>query len=245
MNPIFLYENKLIGATLSASETAAGYDVNNLADYRTYTRWKANSSGTKTITITLGSSLPATGIGIVGHNLNGGSISITADGAPALTTTNINSNYAQFFYFTQKTGTVWVITIVHPTLTPEIGVIFLSEYLLMEQTPETPYSPFKEKSEFNSEISKAGHLLGNNFRFSRGNISARFDNLTRSFVNNNVKPFWLNHLSQGKPFFFAWDKVNAPNDVFYVRAAEGMTFDTPVSILERVDSVTIEMEGIR
>jgi len=245
MNPIFLYENRLIGASLSASETAAGYNVNNLADYRTYTRWKALSPGTKIITVTLGSPAAVNGIGIAGHNLSGGVIFVDYDEQPALTETDINSNYSQFFYFTQRTGTTWEIKINQPLVTPEIGVIFLHNYLQMPQPPETPYSPFKEKSEFNSEISKVGHLLGNNFRFSRGNISARFDNLTRSFVNNNVTPFWSNHLSQGKPFFFAWDKVNAPDDVFYVRAAEGMTFETPVSILERVDSVTIEMEGTR
>ena len=41
MNPIILFDNILTEGTLTATSTASGYDVDNLKDYRVYTKWKA------------------------------------------------------------------------------------------------------------------------------------------------------------------------------------------------------------
>jgi len=49
-NPIILYKNVLENGTLTATNTATGYDVNNIKDLRTHTFWKANAAGTLYIT---------------------------------------------------------------------------------------------------------------------------------------------------------------------------------------------------
>jgi hypothetical protein len=49
-NPIILYDNRFEDGALSATNTATGYDVNNIKDLRTYTYWKANAAGTLYIT---------------------------------------------------------------------------------------------------------------------------------------------------------------------------------------------------
>ena len=49
-NPIILYDNRFEDGDLSATNTAAGYDVNNIKDLRTHTFWKANAAGTLYIT---------------------------------------------------------------------------------------------------------------------------------------------------------------------------------------------------
>lgn len=49
MNPIILYKNYLANNTLTVTSTASGYSVNNLIDWRTYTKWKANSAADQEI----------------------------------------------------------------------------------------------------------------------------------------------------------------------------------------------------
>jgi hypothetical protein len=50
LNPIILYDNRFEDGALSATNTATGYDVNNIKDLRTHTYWKANAAGTLYIT---------------------------------------------------------------------------------------------------------------------------------------------------------------------------------------------------
>lgn len=49
MNPIILYKNYLANNTLTVTSTASGYSINNIIDWRTYTKWKANSTADQNI----------------------------------------------------------------------------------------------------------------------------------------------------------------------------------------------------
>jgi hypothetical protein len=49
--PLILYDNRLDDGTPTATDTAAGYDVLNLKDLRTYTYWIAGGFGTKYVTV--------------------------------------------------------------------------------------------------------------------------------------------------------------------------------------------------
>lgn len=53
--PKLLYDSILVGATLAATDTASGYDVDNITDLRPYTLHKFDDYGTKYITIDCGS----------------------------------------------------------------------------------------------------------------------------------------------------------------------------------------------
>jgi hypothetical protein len=46
---VILYKNILIGSTLTVTNTASGYSVNNIIDYRSYTKWKSNTTDNQTI----------------------------------------------------------------------------------------------------------------------------------------------------------------------------------------------------
>jgi hypothetical protein len=50
LNPVILYDNRFEDGALSATDTAAGFDVNNIKDLRPHSFWKAASYGTKYIT---------------------------------------------------------------------------------------------------------------------------------------------------------------------------------------------------
>lgn len=50
---VILYKNILIDATLSVTNTASGYSINNIVDYRSYTKWKSNTIADQTISAVL------------------------------------------------------------------------------------------------------------------------------------------------------------------------------------------------
>src|SRR5512146_974411 len=58
--PIILYDNLLTYATPTATDTATGYDVLSIRDYRAYTTWKAASAGLKYITVDAGAEAAVT-----------------------------------------------------------------------------------------------------------------------------------------------------------------------------------------
>lgn len=51
MKPFLLHKNVFEYGTITATDTASGYDVNNIIDGRAYTKWKAASAGTKYLTV--------------------------------------------------------------------------------------------------------------------------------------------------------------------------------------------------
>lgn len=52
MNPLILFDNILAEGTLAVTSTATGYSINNIADYRSYTKWKAANTNTQNIDLT-------------------------------------------------------------------------------------------------------------------------------------------------------------------------------------------------
>lgn len=54
MNPVILFDNIMTEGAMSATSTDSNeaYDVDNLKDYRPYTKWKASGSGTQYISVT-------------------------------------------------------------------------------------------------------------------------------------------------------------------------------------------------
>ena len=66
---LILYDNILGNTVLTASSTASEYDVDNLKDWKVYTQWKPNTTGSHTITVDCGSAKAANAMGIIGHNL--------------------------------------------------------------------------------------------------------------------------------------------------------------------------------
>lgn len=52
-NPIILHDNRLFEGTITATDTASGYNVANIIDHRPYTFWQAASAGLKYLTVDL------------------------------------------------------------------------------------------------------------------------------------------------------------------------------------------------
>ncbi|GEM_PF-1024707 len=105
------------------------------------------------------------------------------------------------------------------TASPQIGVLFIGSYFSFPVYPDPGFDPDGQEKEFKGQWSREGHLLGMISKYTRREISVRFQRLTPDFLANTFIPFWQNHVPS--PFFWAWDTTNHPEEVYLVALARG------------------------
>lgn len=254
MNPIILYDSRFNDGTPVATDTASGYNVLNIKDLRTYTFWKAASAGTKYITIDCGSAKSADCLAIIGHNLKTANATVSVESSNDNFVANIverlvpftpSSDKAFLKLFTSASNRYWRIKIVTASIAPQIAVAMLGSKMLFPFPPDTPYNPYIESIEAETNRSKKGHPLGSIIRFKSLEIYANFSNIERAWVINTFKAFWDDYASDLKWFFYAWDLDVFPDMVFFVSVLDGMKYKMPMSILQYVDSIGLEMQGVK
>jgi len=250
--PIILTDNRFLDGPISVTDAAEGFSVDNIKDYRIYTRWKAASTGTKNISVDCGAgvSKEADCLAIIGHNLSpDATLSVLSSDDDVTYTTRVDKftpaqNKAFMKTFPIIEARYWRIQIIATDpLIPYLAVVMLGTKLIFERYLQSEFDPFFETIEAESQRSKTGNLLGNTVNFISKRIKASWGQLTPSWVQDEFKPVWDNHLSQLKPFFWTWDITNHPDEVYYVKIPDNFTLFMPYDPVRR--SLTLEMEGIR
>lgn len=248
--PILLYDNRFLDGTITATDTAADYDVNNIKDLRTYTFWKAASAGTKYLTVDCGSGKSADSLGIIGHNLKTASAVISVESsADNIAWTERLAGFtpaddrAVLKTFTAVSARYWRMKIVTTTVAPQLAVVMLGQRLTFERYLQGPFDPAPEKIEGDSQRSKTGNLLGSVVYYHSMKISAGFKNVTPTWIRDTFKPAWDIHLSLLKPFFFAWDPESHSDEVFFVKVPENFELRLPYEGVRR--SLSLEFEGVK
>src|SRR3990170_7246712 len=79
MEPIILADNRFLDGTPTATDTAAGYDVLFVRDYKTFTSWKGGSAGIKYLKVDCGTQKSANCIAIAKHNLGTGAALVSVE----------------------------------------------------------------------------------------------------------------------------------------------------------------------
>jgi hypothetical protein len=248
--PILLYDNRFIDGTITATDTAADYDVNNIKDLRAYTFWKAASAGTKYLTVDCGSEKSADSLGIIGHNLftAGAMLSVESSSDGSVYTERLaaftpSSDKTVLKTFSSVSARYWRIKIVTATVAPQLAVVMLGQRITFERYLQAPFDPAPEKIEGDSQRSKTGNLLGSVVYYHSMKISADFKNVTPAWIRDTFKPAWDGHLSLLKPFFFAWDPESHPDEVFFVKVPENFELRLPYEGVRR--SLRLEFEGVK
>ena len=248
MNPILLYNNLLLTATISSSAIAAGYSNQNVLDMRPYTLAKFNAAGTNYISGNLGSAKAVNCVGIANHNFytvsatvniyysaNGSDWTLASTVTPASSKTIILS-------FTQQTKQYWKVEVVNSSGQPYCGVIYLGTAILFDWPPMGPISPSRESIIAEDVDSESGNLLGIEVKFIPKEITRTWNYQTKTFYDTYLKPFWDNHGSLLKPFFYADDLTNRADQVYYLRLKKEMVFDPQYSDANNYDSFTLDMK---
>jgi hypothetical protein len=255
MNPIILYDNRFNDGIPAATDTAAGFDVLNIRDLRPFTLWQAASPGTKYITVDCGSAKSADCLALIRHNLYSSSASVSVESSTTgawageqverLAPFTPSSDKALLKTFPTATARYWRLKIVTAAIAPNIGVAMLGAKLLFPYPPDTPYIPYKEGIEAETSRGKTGDPLGVVVRFKPVEVNARFSVLSRTWALSTYKAFWDTHASDLKPFFYVWDIDLYPDLVLYLAVKRDAAYQTPVSVLEYVDYIELDMEGIK
>src|SRR3990172_4071855 len=125
MELIILADNRFLDGTPTATDTAAGYNVLFIRDYKTFTSWKAASVGTKYLTVDCATAKSADCIAFVGHNFGTGgatiSVESSATGAWAgeqterLAPFTVNDDKAALRTFASASDRYWRVKIVSAT----------------------------------------------------------------------------------------------------------------------------------
>lgn len=139
----------------------------------------------------------------------------------------------------------WRLKLTAGSAAPQVAVALIGDKLQFPYPPERAYTPYAESVVAETVTGKKGHPLGTVIRYKPRKITVRFTDILRSFVSNTYAPFWDGHASDLKPFFYAEDLDNFPENVFYVKVPDDEVYRTPVSISSRVDELTLNMEGVR
>lgn len=249
--PVILYDNRLNDGTPTATDTASGYDVLNLRDYRTYTYWKAaNATGIKYVTVDCGTPKSADALGIVGHNLNtvGATISVESSPDNSVWTERLagftpSNDKALLKLFTSASARYWRLKITGMSAAPFMAILVIGSRFTFERYLKSPFDPDAEKVEAKAVRSKGGHVLGVAIAFYERNIQAEWSRLTPSWIKNTFIPAWTGHLSKCLPFFWAWEPTDHSDEVYYVALPPDASLRMPYDPVRR--SLSLDMVGVR
>jgi hypothetical protein len=242
--------------TLTATNTAAGYNVNNILDGRPFTKWRADSSGTRYVNIDHGGpNYITSGIAIINHNFFSCGATVTVEyyhdppgewvQAHAFTITKDGSIAGNWTAITD--GDQWRIKIVTTGANiPEFAVAILSENTVFPVPPDSPHTDFTEASIKESGNSKTGNLLGVVNRGYSNTFSLKFSLLTRVWVDAWIRDWWWPSFGKtGLPFAYIPDYTDDDEEVYLVRSTDDYVFQTPKSIGTYYDSIQFDLVGLR
>ena len=95
-----------------------------------------------------------------------------------------------------------------------------------------------------AQRSKTGNLLGNTIRYKPIDISMTIPTDTYDWFNTYFWPFWRDHGSLLKPFFFAPDLTTFTDKIFWLQLTEDSVLAPPMLMKDRVDQYTFIMRGV-
>src|SRR3990172_13178688 len=129
MEPIILADNRFLDGTSTATDTAAGYNVLFIRDYKTFTSWKAASVGTKYLSIDCGTQKSADCIAFAGHNFGTGAALVSVessdngtDWTERITPFSVTTDKAALRTFASASARYWRTKIASPTIAPPVAV---------------------------------------------------------------------------------------------------------------------------
>jgi len=228
--PALLYDNRLADATPVASDTASGYSVLNLVDWRPYTWWQPNSMPA-TVRVACGAAAAADYCLVWGHDLGtqGATLEVrgSTDGFVAsddLIETVSPANDSPFLLtFASANYTDWGIAL-SGAARPSLAVVAIGAMLRMPKYFPGPWDPKKRKPIGQVQRSVSGQPLGRTIDYEEFSETIAQKNITWSWVRDSWEPAWKTHL-RASPFGLAWDPENYPGEIYLLNSKDG--FETP------------------
>ena len=249
VNPLMLFDNFLLGATVVTSPSSPG--VVDALTQSTYDAWTFNTP--QTVTFDLGSAKEYSALGIVGHNLSQQEVSVqlfsSVDNSTFLpinaTAHLITDKDTLLFVFNKRETRYFRIVFISGTSTGTfIRSLILGFPLEMPGGIAYGYTPIWLSQERELLVSKTmnGQFIGNRVVSKGAMTDIPLLSVERGFIEDDLQPF-MEHYNEGKPFIFAGGPSIFNKDVAYVWRQDGAemrpTFDQSGNWM----SLTMSVEG--
>jgi hypothetical protein len=223
--------------------------VDNVWDYQSYSKWRADSTLSPYIQIEAPSSKSPNMIGIFNHNFDeiGGTIKLqyyNGSSYSDLATISVNGGLPILQSFTAHAATKFRLQFTSPTDYPELAILFLGVYTEFPYPPDAPMSPNEEGINAKIEISEGGHNLPSLISYFPRTVNLNFSNITRTWFDTYYAPFWDNYAKYLLPFFFAEDLDNLGSDIDFGVLNPSLTKKKVLSALSINDSLPFQMQCV-
>lgn len=216
------------GPAVTHPADADGYPFANLSDWREYTEWRTGETGALEIKLDAGGldggKIAVDCFALAGHNLaSAGAADIglyssdnDADYSACFPAFTPASDRPQLRSFAARDRRYFKLVIPAGYTPPiQLGILFIGRALTIPAYPDAGFDPDVQEAELAAERSRSGYLLGVAPRSRRREVSAGFGRLPAAFIAEEWAPFFSVH--GWRPFFFAWDPVGHPEEVYLLR----------------------------
>lgn len=226
--PKILYENRFKDATPVASTTAAGFNVLNVRDWRTFTWWKPTAAPS---TITVDCVTPKSAdYGLVygepgTYEIRGSTDNFSASNV-LLGTITITTTGFRWVSFTSASYRYWRLN--STTGTPSVGIASIGVALEVPAYFDEGFDMRGREAQGQYNISQDGHPLGSVIEFQLWKDTLKFttvDGLNGwTWERNNWEPAWNSHLMH-TPWVLIWDPTGYTTEIILLQS-EGK-YDAP------------------
>jgi hypothetical protein len=224
--PTILWNNLLLGKTLTASTEAVNYPKENIRTENTVKSWRPTALPA-TLSVDLTASTAVDSFALVGHDCGtkGNTIELQSSPNNSIWTTRCTvvptDNTTILGLFASFSARYWRINISGGTA-PTISVFMLSQRFNMPAGVKPPYTPVWLAQDFDllTGMTMGGQFLGNRVLRKGGRTAISLVALETNFVSTTLQPF-REHYNSGKAFVFASSPSVFAKDVGYVWRTEG------------------------
>ncbi len=243
--PKILYDSRLADATPAASTTAAGTSALNLRDWRPYTWWKPTALPA-TVTVDCGAAKAADYAAVYNHDLATQGATLEVRGS----TDNFSASNVLLASVTPTADTpilltwasvayrYWRFRITGSTM-PSMAIAAIGAALDLPRRPKQGFDPVGRAAKGDTSLSEGGHPLGRAVSYEAWSESVTV-RTNWTWLRSTWLPAWKAAL-RGRPFLFAWDPTDHPDEIRLVMA--GDSFRAPTLAGETVD-LQFDVQGL-
>jgi hypothetical protein len=220
--PVIGWHNMVTISNATASSTAIGYPISNVANPSTQLKWRAASTAAQTVELGVAATDDIDYVGIAGHNFGSAGIALAIDrnGASPAWDEIVEefmpaTDDAIIARFTPGAYSRLRLRLASGSAAAQVAVIYVGKLLVCERGLPGDHTPVNlgRSSKVTNNRSEAGHFLGRVQTGRQAGSQASFRHLTSGWYRTYFDPFLK--VAETEPFFFAWKPQEFPGDVGY------------------------------
>ncbi|APC46583.1 hypothetical protein [Alteromonas phage PB15] len=231
-----LYDNVLEDySTVTANNQSAGYPAINALKPNTYESWRFTTSSS-TMQVDFGGGVKTFDMLCIGaHNLGraGANIQVWYEPEPGGTFFQFDTTKSPLFdqqqhpivFYSQTAVSALTIEIriTSASGVPSIGYISAGVALQMQRPFFNGHTPITDgdATQYYSNRTESGEIIGQQIRRQGYETSADWQNLDDDWYRTYFAPF--KQAAKLRPFFFAWNLLECPDDVGFCRIAQDIS----------------------